>query len=212
MELTPAKPAVINGENGVSQKAAGTGKASHYISSRGCSRAEPCASEDEQYQVEGAAWMDHEFSTNSMGPDQAGWDWMSVQLDDGAELMLYRMRKQDGSTDPLSAGTYVKPNGDSVHLTSRDFTMTPGGYWTSPDTGGRYPLEWRLAIPQLELSFEVTTPLDNQEIVPEQGRGPAYWEGAVDYDGDRAKGVGYLEMTGYDRNLQLGVPGAAEIQ
>ncbi len=209
LEATPAKPPVVNGRDGVSQKAEGAGRASHYVTFTRLTTRGTVRVGDETLEVEGTAWMDHEFSTDSMGPDQRGWDWMSLQLDDGREVMLYRMRKADGSTDPYSAGTYVEADGESLHLSADDFTMTPQAYWTSPDTGGRYPLVWRAEVPRLGLDFRVTTPLDGQEIVPRRGRGPAYWEGAVDYEGDGVSGVGYLEMTGYDRTLQLGIPGQA---
>ena len=111
----------------------------------------------------------------------------------------------DGSTDPHSAGTYVGANGAAVHLNAEDFTMTPAGGWTSPATGGVYPLEWRVEVPKLDLDLNVTTPLQAQEIVPTNGRGPTYWEGAVDVEGGGVRGAGYLEMTGYTEPLRLGI-------
>lgn len=205
LQLKPAKPPVVNGENGVSQKAAGAGKASHYITFTRLDATGSLQLGGEAFQVEGTAWMDHEFSTDSMGENQAGWDWLSLQLDDGADLMLYRLRREDGSTDLHSAGTYVGADGASTHLKREEFTMTPGARWTSPATGGVYPLEWRVEVPKLKLDLKVTTPLRAQEIVPTNGRGPAYWEGAVDATGSGARGVGYLEMTGYAGPLRLGV-------
>jgi predicted secreted hydrolase len=205
LELKPSKPPVINGENGVSQKAAGAGKASHYITFTRLKATGSLRLDGEEFSVDGSAWMDHEFSTDSMGEDQAGWDWLSLQLDDGADLMLYRLRRADGSTDPHSAGTYVGANGAAMHLNAKDFTMTPGAGWTSPATGGVYPLEWRVEVPRLNLDLPVTTQLQAQEIVPTNGRGPTYWEGAIDVEGEGARGVGYLEMTGYAERLRLGV-------
>ena len=201
LELTPAKPPVINGENGVSQKADGAGKASHYITFTRLIATGSLQVGSERFAVDGTAWMDHEFSTDSMGEGQAGWDWLSLQLDDGADLMLYRLRDADGSTDSHSAGTYVDADGAAVHLHAEDFVMTPGARWSSPATGGSYPLEWRIRVPQLHLELTVTTPLQSQEIVPTNGRGPTYWEGAVEVKA----GVGYLEMTGYAERLKLGV-------
>ena len=205
LELTPAKRPVINGENGVSQKADGAGKASHYITFTRLNATGVLRLEGEEFSLAGTAWMDHEFSSDSMGEDQAGWDWLSLQFDDGAELMLYRLRRTDGSTDPHSAGTYVGANGAAVHLNAEDFTMTPAGGWTSPATGGVYPLEWRVEVPKLDLDLNVTTPLQAQEIVPTNGRGPTYWEGAVDVEGGGVRGAGYLEMTGYTEPLRLGI-------
>jgi predicted secreted hydrolase len=205
LELTPAKEPVINGENGVSQKADGAGKASHYITFTRLNATGSLQVGAETFSVDGTAWMDHEFSTDSMGADQTGWDWLSLQFDNGADLMLYRLRDEAGSTDPHSAGTYVGADGAAVHLDAEDFTMTPGDRWTSPATGGSYPLEWRVVVPKLNLEFIVTTPLQSQEIVPTNGRGPTYWEGAVDVEGADVRGVGYLEMTGYAEPLRLGV-------
>jgi len=205
LELTPAKRPVINGENGVSQKADGAGKASHYITFTRLDAKGKLQLGGERFSVDGTAWMDHEFSTDSMGANQAGWDWLSMQLDDGADLMLYRLRDADGSTDAHSAGTYVGTDGEAVHLNAEDFTMTPGARWTSPATGGVYPLEWRVTVPKLNLDLTVRTPLQSQEIVPTNGRGPTYWEGAIEAEGENVRGVGYLEMTGYAERLRLGV-------
>ncbi|MDA0207204.1 MAG: carotenoid 1,2-hydratase [Acidobacteria bacterium] len=205
LDLRPAKPPVINGEDGVSQKADGTGKASHYITFTRLNAIGSLQLDGEVFSLEGAAWMDHEFSTNSMGDDQAGWDWLSLQFDDSAELMLYRLRDADGLADAHSAGTYVGADGATVHLKAADFTMTPGARWTSPATGGIYPLEWRVEVPKLSLDLTVSTPLQAQEMVPTNGRGPTYWEGAIEVEGGGLRGVGYLEMTGYAERLQLGV-------
>jgi predicted secreted hydrolase len=209
LDLTPDKPAVINGQNGVSQKAAGSGKASHYITFTRLIAIGEIHIGEESFAVGGSAWMDHEFSTNSMGADQAGWDWLSIQLEDNTELMLYRLRRTDGSTDEHSAGTFVSADGTSQHLTAADFAVTPSERWTSPATGGRYPLNWKVEVPRLGLSLVATTPLASQEIVPTNGRGPTYWEGAIDVIGKSEEGniggVGYLEMTGYADRLQLGI-------
>lgn len=205
LDLIPAKPPVINGKNGISQKADGPGKASHYITFTRLNATGSLRIGDEEFIVDGSAWMDHEFSSNSMGDDQAGWDWLSLQLNNGAELMLYRLRKADGSTDPHSAGTFVHADGSQQHLSVEDYSLTPSAFWTSPATGGAYPLRWQIEVPRLNLSLTVTTPLQAQEIVPTPGRGPTYWEGAVDVVGQDVQGVGYLEMTGYADRLQLGI-------
>jgi predicted secreted hydrolase len=205
LDLRHAKPPVINGENGVSQKADGAGKASHYITFTRLNATGSLQLDGEVFSLEGTAWMDHEFSTNSMGADQAGWDWLSVQFDDGAELMLYRLRDAGGLADAHSAGTHIGPDSAAVHLKAEDFTMTPGARWTSPATGGVYPLEWRVEVPKLKLDLTITTPLQSQEIVPTNGRGPTYWEGVIDVEGEGVRGVGYLEMTGYAERLRLGI-------
>lgn len=209
LELRPRKHPIINGEDGVSRKAAGEGKASHYMTFPRLDARGVLQLGEADFEVEGSAWMDHEFSTDSMGEDQVGWDWLSLQLDDGSEFLLYRLRKADGTTDPHSAGTYIAPDGSTRRLNADDFSMTPSATWTSPETGGAYPLQWQVEAPQLGLSATIGTLLDAQEIVPTRGRGPAYWEGAIDVSGTKGNapvaGVGYLEMTGYADQLRLGV-------
>ena len=209
LQLTPTKPPIVHGRDGVSEKSQGRGRASHYITFTRLSVSGFVTLRQQTHAVTGEAWMDHEFSTDSLGPGQVGWDWMSIQLEDNTELMLYRMRRADGTADPYSSGTYVDAAGHSRHLTWTDIRMAPGELaWTSPSTGGKYPLSWQIEVIQLGLSLECHTILDGQEVVAEAG-GPSYWEGAVQYEGMKAdkniKGSGYLEMTGYDKPLTVGL-------
>jgi predicted secreted hydrolase len=161
--------------------------------------------------------MDHEFFSESMAANEAGWDWLSVQLGDGAELMLYRLRHKDGSIDPYSSGSYVDASGKSQFLSGRDFEMTPAAEaaadsatnnWTSPATKATYPVRWHVSIPRLKMELEVTTPLMSQELVSRFGT--SYWEGAIDVAGardqSRLRGAGYLEMTGYAETGRPVVP------
>jgi predicted secreted hydrolase len=196
--LTPLKPPVIQGENGISRKAAGTGRASHYVS---LTRLR-VAGELDGAAVSGTAWMDHEWFTNQLDASQAGWDWFSIQLDNDAELMLYRMRRKDGTMDAYSSGTYVDVKGRARHLSLSEFSLEPLAWWTSPATGARYPVRWRVKVPSLGLELECTAALENQELKSENGAGPTYWEGAVTYSGT-VPGVGYLEMTGYDKPVKF---------
>jgi predicted secreted hydrolase len=146
--LDSQKPPVINGEQGISRKGAAPGEASHYISLTRLATSGSIDLGGQTYIVEGSAWMDHEFFTNQLAPEQVGWDWLSVQLDDQTELMLFRLRRQDGSIDPFSAATYVDGDGRSQHLSSSEFTFEPlGQRWTSPATGAAYPIRWRLTVP-----------------------------------------------------------------
>ena len=204
LRLTPRTPPVINGENGVSQKAEGAGKASYYVSL-------PLLSADGALNgtaVAGTAWMDHEWFTHPLEENQQGWDWFSIQLDSapgGAgprELMLSQIRRTDGTLDPHSSGTYIAPDGRATHLKHEDFHLDPMEFWISPRTHARYPIAWRITVPALGLSLEARAALAGQELVPENGAGPAYWEGAVTYSGS-ASGVGYLEMTGYRQPMRL---------
>ena len=159
------------------------------------------------YTVNGDTWMDHEFFSDSLASDEVGWDWLSVQLDDNTELMLYRLRHRDGSVDPYSSGTYVDDQGKTLHLALRDFNMTQASAMLkSQKTGATYPLAWSVSIPELKLQIDVTTPVKDQEFVSRFG--PSYWEGAIDVSGrggnTPVRGTGYLEMTGYsDRKGSL---------
>ena len=200
LDLASPKPPVIHGRDGVSRKAAGAGHASHYISLTRLVASGRITLDGKSIPVEGAAWMDHEFFSDAMDSSESGWDWLSLQLDDHSEVMLYRLRHQDGRADPYSSGTYIDPNGHSDFLGSNDFTMTPAGpTWTSPNTRGTYPIGWRVAIPKLGVEAKISTSLPDQEIP--SSFGPSYWEGAIDVNGMRGaasvQGVGYLEMTGY---------------
>jgi predicted secreted hydrolase len=196
LHLTPEKPPVINGENGVSQKAEGPGKASYYVSV-------PRLAVDgvlNGVAVSGLAWMDHEWFTHQLEANQQGWDWFSVQLGDGAEFMLFQLRHTDGTIDPFSSGTYIAPDGHSTHLKRSDFALEPVEYWTSPKTSARYPVRWRISIPAMKVTLQCSAAIPDQELVDSQG--PTYWEGAVTYTGS-ASGLGYLEMTGYTKRMQL---------
>lgn len=200
LKLIPAKSPVLHGVDGYSQKGEGIGHASQYFSLTRLVTSGSIEVDGKTYQVQGNSWMDHEFFTGSMAGNETGWDWLSVQLDGGAELMLYRLRHQDGSIDPYSSGTYVDAHGATRHLSAKDFAMAPTGeMWTSPETGASYPLRWHVSIPASKMEFDVTTPLRNQEMTSRVG--PSYWEGAVDVAGTSTgsvvRGVGYLEMTGY---------------
>jgi len=205
--LRSTKPPVIHGVNGVSQKAEGAGRASHYISLT-CLNAEgDIELGGRKFQVLGTAWMDHEFFTHQLETDQVGWDWTSIQLQDNTELMLFHIRRKDGSIDPHSAGTFVDVRGDTTHLRSDEFNLEPAGArWASPSTGAIYPVRWKISIPRLGIVLESSTSLPSQELSSSAGFVPAYWEGAVVFAGIKGRspigGVGYLEMTGYDHPIE----------
>jgi predicted secreted hydrolase len=206
LNLRALKPPVFNGEDGISQKAAGAGHASHYISLTRLLTDGSIELNGTTFTVQGSSWMDHEFFTDSMSTTESGWDWLSLQLDDNTELMLYRLRHKDGTVDPYSSGTYIDGQGKALHLGLQDFTMTPAATtWTSEKSGGTYPVAWQVSVPALGLQLTITTPLDSQELISRVG--PSYWEGAIDIRGQRdgapLSGAGYLEMTGYARGNTL---------
>ncbi|HZT34007.1 MAG TPA: lipocalin-like domain-containing protein [Bryobacteraceae bacterium] len=198
LRLTPRKPPVIHGENGVSQKAGGPGRASCYVSFPRLA----VEGEIDEQPVAGTAWMDHEWFTHQLEADQVGWDWFSVQLADGADCMLFQLRRRDGSIDPYSSGTYIDPQGRARHLKKAEFSLQPLAWWTSPRTGARYPVRWRIQAPSLHVTLTCVAAIPQQELVARENAGPSYWEGAVTYSGS-AQGVGYLEMTGYGKPVSL---------
>lgn len=207
--LQSQKPPVIHGIDGVSQKSAGAGHASHYISLTRLAVSGEIDLHEKTFQVTGVAWMDHEFFTQQLSAEQTGWDWFSLQLDDNTELMLFRIRLKDGSIDPFSSGTYVDAQGRATHLLQKDFSLQPRTEtWASTTTRAIYPIHWTVAIPSLAINLEVTTPLKQQELAGTSSLLPSYWEGAIRISGTRAgtrvAGVGYLEMTGYDHPVQMG--------
>lgn len=192
LRLESLKPPVIHGENGVSVKASGDGHASCYFSLTRLRTSGTLMLKGKTWDVNGESWFDKEWATNQLAPDQIGWNWFSLQLDDGTELMLYQMRLRDGTADPASSGTAIARDGKATHLQAGDFQLTPLKKW------GDYPIAWRVQIPSLQLDAKVTTPLEDQEL---KFGAMSYWEGATRLEGTRAgrtvRGQGYLELTGY---------------
>jgi predicted secreted hydrolase len=190
------KPVVLQGDRGLSQKSREPGNASYYYSLTRLRTAGTVQSRGEAVAVEGLSWLDREWSTSALAEDQLGWDWFSLQLDDGRELMFYRLRLRSGGSDPHSSGALVARDGSSLRLKLEDVQLQVLDTWTSP-RGGRYPSRWRLAVPQEALELEITPLLADQEL-----HGTfRYWEGAVAVRGRAAgqpvSGHGYVELTGY---------------
>lgn len=200
--LAEGKPWAIHGTDGISQKADGVGRASHYYSGTRMPTAGQLSIGGRAFEVRGESWFDHEWASNQLTPEQIGWDWFSIQFEDGTELMLYAMRTRSGGLDPNSSGTFIAADGTTRHLRREEFTLRPLASWKSKATGGLYPIAWELSVPSLALTSRVTTPVENQELVLTP---IAYWEGLIDVRGTRAgrevKGHGYLELTGYAGEL-----------
>jgi predicted secreted hydrolase len=208
ISLLPQKPPVIHGENGVTQKSPGPGRASHYFSETRLRASGSLLISAKKYEVTGLAWMDHEFFTHQLGADQVGWDWFSLQLEDNTELMLFQIRRRDGSIDLFSAGTYVDAQGRAHHLKKEQFELTStGATWNSARTHAVYPIGWVLRVPSLHISFESWTALPSQEFATRSGASPSYWEGSISFSGTKnarpLRGAGYLEMTGYDHPVSM---------
>jgi len=201
LTLSPEKPLVVHGLGGVSRKGSASGQASHYYSFTRLATAGTLSIGTEEFDVTGTSWMDHEFGSADLGPDLAGWDWFSMQLENGIDLMLYRLRRDDGSTDPASSGTLVDRDGRTRHLTLKDFSMEPTAFWTSPRTKAHYPQRWHIVIPSLHLVLDTAPQLAGQELTTSRSTQVTYWEGAIELNGvvqgTAIKGEGYMELTGY---------------
>lgn len=193
LELSPTKPAVLQGDRGLSQKSAGAGNASYYYSRPRMTSRGQLSIKHERFSVSGLSWLDREWSTSVLASNQNGWDWFSLQLDDGRELMLYQLRNTGGGIDDFSSGTLIARDGSSQRLTRQDFSIEPTGSWTSPESRVRYPSGWRVKVPSANLNLSLEPWLQNQEL-PLSFR---YWEGAVKIAGT-APGQGYVELTGYE--------------
>ncbi|WP_447978049.1 lipocalin-like domain-containing protein [Candidatus Nitrospira bockiana] len=199
--LTAQKDPVVHGESGISRKGRQPGQASHYYSFTRLATSGTLSLEGRTFRVHGTSWMDHEFGSGKLGDDQVGWDWFSMQFENGSELMLYRLRRSDGAADPASSGTFVRSDGTTHALSLSDVLITVIDYWTSPVSGARYPSGWRISIPSLALSVSVTPKMSAQELRTTRSTRVTYWEGAVSIrgqlHGQPLTGEGYVELTGY---------------
>jgi len=201
LTLSPLKPPVLHGEEGYSRKSAAHGVASHYYSITRLATRGTLTLGKRTLEVTGTSWFDREFSSGQLAPDQVGWDWFSLQLSDGVDLMLYVMRLKDGSLDRASAGTLVDPQGRARHLSLADFDIKATGTWTSPHSKATYPSGWQISLPGEGYTLLLKPTLADQELRP-AGRSPIiYWEGQVKVQGTKNQqpvtGQGYVELTGY---------------
>lgn len=203
LTLDDLKGPALQGEEGYSQKGEDPGNASAYYSLTLLETQGEVRAGGEPVTVEGLSWMDHEYSTSALSRGQVGWDWFSIQLDDGSEFMLFTLRT-DGGVDPYSHGLYVEPDASTATLRHRtgDYTIEVLDTWRSPDTGAEYPARWRVVIPERGVAVEIEPWLADQEF---QGS-YSYWEGAVrvsgERNGDPVTGSGYVELTGYAGSME----------
>lgn len=208
--LTDRKGPILQGDDGYSRKGPQPGNASYYYSLTRLETSGTVRIAGAGYAVSGLSWMDHEWSTSGLAAGQVGWDWFSIQLDDGSELMVFQLRREDGSVDEFSSGTLIGADGGTRHLgrdAARDaaafaFEIEVEATWRSPHTGATYPARWTVRVPGVDLVLEIEPLLADQELNVSY----AYWEGAVRVVGARAgravAGSGYVEMTGYAGSMQ----------
>lgn len=195
--LRETRPPVLHGKQGLSQKGPEAGNASYYYSRVQVETTGTVTSQGETVEVTGLSWMDHEFGTSALSANAVGWDWFSMQLDNGAVLMLAQVRTGDGGVMPQFEGTYVTADGAQETITAADLTLTALAQWTSPRTQFTYPSGWQVAIPRLNIALTVEPLIQDQEMAVSF----VYWEGAITVAGtiadETVQGIGYVELTGY---------------
>ena len=198
LHLESVKPFAIHGENGISQKADGAGRASHYFSATRLATSGTLGLGGKSIKVSGESWLDREWASNQLAANQVGWNWFSLQFDDGTELMLYQMRTKDGGLDPNSSGTFVARDGATQHLRRDDYQLTP--HEVLDQQSHRRPLPHRMATrrPRAE------PPVPHHDALGSAGTraAPCRVLGGLDRrarqpGGRQARGHGYLELTGY---------------
>ena len=201
LSTSPLKPMVFQAPNGYSQKAVELSAASQYYSFTRLATQGEIAINGQKFQVTGLSWMDKEFGSNQLTSNQVGWDWFSLQLNDGREIMLYLLRNKQGNTD-FARGTLISADSSVHYLGPEDWTVRTVDEWKSPVTEATYPARWLLSLPEEALHLEIVPELSNQEnrsqIVPQLH----YWEGAVSIQSRNGEkvGQGYVELTGYGTN------------
>ncbi len=198
LTVRPLKPIVLQGDRGLDRKSDRPGNASYYYSMTRLETEGTVVVDGEAFAVRGLSWMDREWSTSALGEEQVGWDWFALQLDDGRDLMYYRLRTRDGQAGPHSDGVLVGAEGAVRKLPREAVALDVRGHWRSPRGDAVYPARWRLRVPSERLDLDLTPLLDDQEI----DGAVRYWEGAVRVagtaDGRPVSGYGYVELTGYD--------------
>lgn len=200
--LTDYLGPILQGEQGYSPKGPEPGNASYYISQPRLETSGTVTLEGQPQRVGGLSWMDHEFSTSALAPDQVGWDWFALQLADGSALMVYTLRHSDGRLDPYSRGMVIYADGRTRRLTQEDFQVKVTQQWRSPHSGGVYPAGWELQVPSEGMTLRIRPRMADQEL----NASFIYWEGAVSVEGSRdgevVSGAGYVELTGYAQSMQ----------
>lgn len=202
-DFTPQKGPILHGHDGYSQKGSNQTSASCYVSFPRLQGSGKIRLAEQTYQVKGNAWMDHEFSSALLEEGLEGWDWFSLQFSDQTELMFYVLRKKEGGMHSASAGTFIDQMGQTLQISSENFSLQVLDKWPSRRTGIVYPSGWRLSISSLDLQAIVQPRMKNQEMLTERSAGRNYWEGSVIVSGSRnqknVNGTGYVELTGYGK-------------
>jgi len=203
LAVRPAKPVVLHGREGYHWKGV-DGVPSYYISYTRMEVAGSIRLDGKEMPVGGQAWMDHEYTSFPQKKDAQGWDWFAIQLENNFDVMLYQMRRRDGSACADSTGAVVGPYGAAAAITMPAFQIRPTGTWTSPHTGARYPSGWQVNLPEIPAELKVTPLVVDQEMVMEKSN-IVYWEGTCEvsgtWSGEPVQGRAYVELSGYIRAI-----------
>ncbi len=206
LKLIPVRPPVIHGVHGISRKGAGKGRAAHYYSLTRLETGGVLRIKGKEIPVTGLSWMDHEFGSNQLAENQIGWDWFSVQLDNGMDLMIYQLRQQDGRADPYSSGTLVLSDSRTIYLPWTEIKLRALSFWKSAQSGATYPAFWKIDLPGPDIKLEINPLMADQELMTKKSTGVTYWEGAVKVKGmvrgRPVVGNGYVELAGYETRFR----------
>ena len=205
LRLKPSRDPVIHGADGISLKGPGKSQTSHYYSMTRMETSGTLTINNRLETVKGLSWMDHEFGSNQLAQEQVGWDWFGLHLDNGMDLMLYRIRRADGTVERASSGTLIQPDGRVIHLPREAFAYSVRDVWTSPKTRTVYPSRWVISVPDHGIELAIQPTVADQELVTTHSTRVTYWEGSVSVKGRagdvEVAGSGYAELTGYAESL-----------
>jgi predicted secreted hydrolase len=201
LRLTPTQPPLLQGENGFSRKGAALSHASYYYSEPQLKVEGQVMRANTSTRVTGSAWLDHEWSSQVLDPDAAGWEWLGANLLDGGALMAFRIRSKSGAT-LWSHAALRDARGKVTQFEPGHVSFTPQAQWKSPRTGATYPVATLLDTGGIR--WRVTPLQPDQELDSRRSTGAVYWEGAVRLERDgKPAGRGYLELTGYVDAMKL---------
>jgi predicted secreted hydrolase len=202
LRLTPTQPVLLQGEGGYSRKGVQQQQASYYYSEPQLQTNGTLTRSGGVPQiVTGTTWLDHEWSSQTLAADAAGWDWIGANLFDGSALMAFQIRSKSGAKIWAHA-TLRDASGKMMQYAPQDVNFTAQRHWSSPRTGVRYPIA--TSVRTGKTIWQVTPLQDDQELDARSSTGAMYWEGAVRIEKDGVPaGNAYLEMTGYDVPIKL---------
>ncbi|MFZ1908552.1 MAG: lipocalin-like domain-containing protein [Burkholderiales bacterium] len=200
LALTAHAPPLLEGDDGYSRKGSRPGEASYYYSRPQLEVLGTIERGKGTESVSGSAWLDHEWSSDYLAPEAAGWDWCGINLERGGALMAFRIRKKTGGVF-WAGGTLNTERGKTI-FSPAQIAFEPLRTWRSLRTNVEYPVAMRVTAGTE--SWDLEPLMNDQELDSRASTGAIYWEGAVRaMRGGREAGRGYLELTGYWKPLEM---------